>query len=392
MFRTFRTLANVLLLFSLCTRTTLLATESGKELHIYVSASLSGPDSHEGNSYKEGAELFAEEKNRLGGLFGRPLKVIAQDDSGLVEVAGKNAELALSDPDHFVTIGSPYSRVALPVSKIYARKKQLFFTAFATHKDIGKQGPTIFPLAYNDEFQGFVLARFAANTLKAKNVLVITNRSDPYSEGLSEEFIKIIGKKSAVRIKQFDFIKGDLRAEELFHLLNELKPDLVFVPLLREMAVEVIKLLSEIKHSDFNVLGSDGWPVQEQISSLIKETLSRAKNRKYYYTFFWIPEVNTPASNRIKVQYKTKTTGDPYIAGVLSMELLSTVFDAAVQAQSTKAEKIAQKLRSREWPGITGPVRFGKDGITRRPILLLELSGKGFRIHSIITPASWRPN
>lgn len=366
-----------------CFETTSSAATAQNELNIYVSVSLTGPDQYEGQAIKQATELFIKAENNNGGLLGKSLKLIVQDDAGSVEKAGENAQAALLDPNHFFTIGSPYSRIALPVSKLYAKNGALYFTIFATNKDIGKQGPTIFQLSYNDVFQGEVLARLARKKFKAKKVLVITNRSDPYSEGLSDEFINNLKPLSEVAVTQFNFLKGSLKSRELVQYVLNIKPDLVFVPLLREEAAEIIKLLDQVKQPQMKVLGSDGWGVQTEVQSIIQSTLLNGDGRKYFYTFFWSPNINTLLNREIMHAYSMNSK-QPYVAGVFTMELLSIVFSASKQSQELRPDLLAKYMRSRTWPGTTGNISFGFDGTTKRPIVLLELSKNGVVLNSVI--------
>lgn len=122
-------------------------------LNIYVPGSHTGVVPFVAADILNAVKVFAAETNASGGLQGRTLNVIVQDDKADLELAENNARVALADPNHFLTVGHNFSRIALPVGKMYAQHGKLFFTPFATNSQISKIGKTVFQLCYNDTFQ-----------------------------------------------------------------------------------------------------------------------------------------------------------------------------------------------------------------------------------------------
>ena len=60
----------------------------------------------------------------------------------------------------------------------------------STNSHVTQIGDYIFRVCFIDPFQGLVMAKFAANTLKIKNVAILRDIKNDYSVGLADVFIE----------------------------------------------------------------------------------------------------------------------------------------------------------------------------------------------------------
>ena len=111
-----------------------------------------------------------------------------EDDGGSPERAASLAG-KLIDEDKIVAIiaggTSGNSRAAAP--KAQAAKIPLISSS-ATDPAVTQVGDYIFRACFVDAFQGEVMARFAANSLKAKKAAILFDFNSPYSRGLTDYF------------------------------------------------------------------------------------------------------------------------------------------------------------------------------------------------------------
>ena len=70
----------------------------------------------------------------------------------------------------------------------------------STNPAVTQVGDYIFRVCFIDPFQGEVMAKFAANTLKAKKAAIMLDFNSPYSRGLTEFFEASFHKSSADRL------------------------------------------------------------------------------------------------------------------------------------------------------------------------------------------------
>jgi branched-chain amino acid transport system substrate-binding protein len=91
-------------------------------------------------------KLAVEEVNRAGGILGRPIELIIEDDEGRPN-QGAQAANKLADVDKVpVVVGGYQSSVALPVAKVLNAKGVVFVTV-ATTNDIKRVGSYVFDTA-----------------------------------------------------------------------------------------------------------------------------------------------------------------------------------------------------------------------------------------------------
>jgi branched-chain amino acid transport system substrate-binding protein len=91
-------------------------------------------------------KLAVEEINHAGGVLGRPIQIIVEDDEGRPN-AGIQAANKLADVDKVpVVLGGYQSSIALPAAKVFNAKRLVFVTD-ATTNEIKRVGPYIFDTA-----------------------------------------------------------------------------------------------------------------------------------------------------------------------------------------------------------------------------------------------------
>src|SRR6266404_3707140 len=90
-------------------------------------------------------ELASVKKNKAGGVLGRPIKLIVEDDEGRPNSAIQAAN-KLADVDKVpVVIGGYQSSTALPAGKVFNSKNVVFVDA--TTNDLQNVGPYLFDVA-----------------------------------------------------------------------------------------------------------------------------------------------------------------------------------------------------------------------------------------------------
>jgi branched-chain amino acid transport system substrate-binding protein len=362
----------------------------GAPLNVYV------PGSHTVNmpfvaaDYLAGVKFFVDEQNAKGGVLGRELKVIVQDDQADVVKAAANAEVSLKDPNHFVTIGHNFSRLALPIGKLYAEQKKLFMTPYATSTEISKIGGTVFQLCYNDEFQGRTLAQVAVGRLKAKRIVVLTNQSDPYSDGLSGHFMANVQRMAGegkVAIEQINYVASMMKPLEILEKVQAFKADLVFLPEQKVPAAELIRVFQGSPLNNLPFLGGDGWGSEEANIGMYFPTQRPHDAAPYYYTYHWVSRLDTPFNKALLPRLKkAMAPSRPFGPGVLSIEGLTQLVEVAERLKTVDNVKLAEALRGSEFEGTTGKIRFDASGATIRNLVLVQLTDVGLAVDSVVSP------
>lgn len=207
-------------------------------------APLTGPQAHYGLEMRKGVILALDDINasvpKIGGQAVR-FELLSEDDQADPR-QGTAVAQKLADAGIAGMLGHFNSGTSIPASKIYAEAgiPQLAMATAAAYTAQGYK--TTFRMMTSDTQQGSVLGRYAVQTLGARRIAVIDDRT-AYGQGLADQF------EQAARAAGGEIVRReytDDRATDFSAILTAikpLKPDLVFfggadaqaAPLLRQL-------------------------------------------------------------------------------------------------------------------------------------------------------------
>ncbi|MFL6625305.1 MAG: branched-chain amino acid ABC transporter substrate-binding protein [Vitreoscilla sp.] len=227
-------------------------------LSIGVLVAQSGPSGARGKDLLQGAQLAAEEINASDfKLDGQPLhvEIRSTDDKGEVEAATTQAH-DLIDTGISAMIGPINSNQAAAVIPIVAAKglPQMITATSAALPALG-QGNVLRLLA-NDDMQGRAIASFAAETLAAKRIALVVEKSD-YGRGLNASVGAALHKyqRDAVASTEVDD-KGQVAPETIAQFRQAGVDTILF--LAREpQLVGVLDAMDKSGWTDVNVVGTN---------------------------------------------------------------------------------------------------------------------------------------
>src|SRR2546425_3054634 len=153
--------------------------------------------------------MAAEEINQAGGINGRRFDVVIEDDQGSAEMAAARTS-KLIDIDKVIAViaggTSSNSRAAAPKAQ---SSKIPLISPSSTNPAVTRAGDYIFRACFIDAFQGEVMAKFAANTLKVKKAAIMLDFNSPYSRGLTEFFELSFTKLGGQVVSKQSYTQGD---------------------------------------------------------------------------------------------------------------------------------------------------------------------------------------
>lgn len=155
-------------------------------------APLSGQIAHLGKDNENGARMAIDTLNAKGVTIGsKKVKfvLLGEDDAANPQQATAAAQ-KLVDAKVNGVIGHLNSGTTIPASKIYNDNGIPQISPSSTNPKYTLQGyKGAFRVVANDGQLGGALGRYAASTLKAKNVAIIDDRT-AYGQGVADEFMK----------------------------------------------------------------------------------------------------------------------------------------------------------------------------------------------------------
>jgi branched-chain amino acid transport system substrate-binding protein len=211
-----------------------------------------------GQSSTKAMRLAVEEINAQGGVLGKQIRLIVEDDQCQPKEAANAAQKLIEQDQVLCVIGEVASSNSLAAAPICQRARTPMVTPSSTNPAVTEQGDYIFRVCFTDDFQGLVMSRFATETLKAKTAVILADIASDYSKGLKKVFretFEVAGGKVLAE-ESYNQTDKDFRAQ--LTKFRDLEPDVMYIP---GYYGEVALILSQARQLGLKAvpLGGDGW-------------------------------------------------------------------------------------------------------------------------------------
>ena len=180
--------------------------DSGDTIKVGAAFELTGNVANYGKSILSGFKMAADEANKTG-INGKKIEVIESDNKSEPSESGNSITKLVTQNKVIAVVGPATSGCVAAGAPITAANKIPHIAPSATAPGItvdnGKVREFMFRACFIDPFQGQVMATFASNTLKVKNVAILFDSSSDYSKGLASVFQQTLeGKGGKIVAKE----------------------------------------------------------------------------------------------------------------------------------------------------------------------------------------------
>ncbi len=146
---------------------------AGESLSIGAAAPLTGARALLGRNMRQGILLAVDEINAAGGVLGRPLQVVFEDDQGDNPNAAINAVNRLIHVDKVPLMMGPHYTVAqLATQKLYGEAKVISVTGASGVPVTAQGNPYVFRVRASDNLVSKALIAYAKDTLKTDKIAI----------------------------------------------------------------------------------------------------------------------------------------------------------------------------------------------------------------------------
>src|SRR3954451_21612604 len=187
---------------------TAFAASGADEIPVGEFASLSGGSASFGQSSHKGTALAIDEINAAGGVLGKKIKLITEDDQSLAGQPATIARKLIAQDKVVAVLGEVASSKSLEAAPICQQNKIPMISPASTNPKVTEVGDYIFRVCFIDPFQGTVMAKFAASK-GWKKVAVLTDLKQDYAVGLAEFFVKGFKEAGGEIVKEQKYSTGD---------------------------------------------------------------------------------------------------------------------------------------------------------------------------------------
>jgi branched-chain amino acid transport system substrate-binding protein len=329
---------------------------------------LSGQTFNFGQSAKNGVLMAADDINRQGGINGRKIDVVIEDDQGSPERAAMLASKLINQDKVVAVIAGGASGNSLAAAPRAQALKIPFISPSSTDPAVTRTGDYIFRVCFIDAFQGEVMARFAANGLKAKKTAIMVDFNNPYSRGLSEFFELSFTKLGGQIVSKQSYAQGDPDYRGQLSTIRAANPDAIYIPGYYGDVAIIAKQARQLGLTQ-PLLGGDGWDAPE-LWQLGGDALNNS-----YISSHYSADDPSPAIQSFVHEYKQLYGNlEPDAHAALAYDAMRVVADAIQRAGTTDALKLRDMLaQTKNFDGVTGQISMNADRDAVKPAVVLKL-------------------
>lgn len=348
--------------------------------------SLSGAETQFGVDTKEGIELAFEEVNQAGGIKGKNVKILFEDDKTNPQEA-TNKVLQLIDRDKVVAILGEVSSSRSKAGGIVANKKKIpMITPSSTHPEVTQVGPFVFRVCFTDDMQGRMGAEFIVNKLGKKRVAQLFTSDDLYSSGLAHEFRQHVKRLGGEIVIEKSFLESETNFTTYITEIRDAKPDMIYAPIYYTAMVPVARQAKAAGVKGEMFVGGDGWDADTLLIDAGDE-LEGA-----YFTNHYAPDVPWPNSRQFVAKYKERFKREPTSAAAMGYDAAKVLADAIGRAKDDTPDAIRQAIQETTgFQGATGTISIDANRNADKPLVVVQIKGKKFTYHSTVYERAPKP-
>jgi branched-chain amino acid transport system substrate-binding protein len=325
---------------------------------------LSGDVAVYGVEAQRGIQLAIEEINAAGGVNGKKIVLISEDDEGNPEKT-VNAYTKLTTQNRVkIIIGSLTSGCTQAMTALAQAQKVLLIAPAATMASITDAGDYIFRACFIDPFQGTVGGIFAAKELGKTKAAVLYDNGNDYSVGLTENFIAAFQQNGGNIVGRESYNKGDVDFNAQLTIIKSANPDVVYLP---DYYSTVSLIAKQLRAQGITtpIVGADGWDGLTENAG--DEVLDG------FYSNHYAPDsTEARVANFVKA-FQTKYKSVPVSFAALGYDSMYMLRDALVRANSTDPTAVRDALAKTDGSYVTGNLRFDAKRNPIKSAVMVEL-------------------
>lgn len=379
--RTISISVSVMLLISGCNIKGNIQEDSALEvIKIGVLEPLSGANAGGGKLELEGIKLANE---MYPSVLGRKVQLVIADNQSDKEISAQMARRLANEYEVSAIIGSWGSGLSIAAGEIIKDVKIPMIAPSATNPQVTRDNDYYFRACFIDPFQGEVLAKMAYERLEAKTAVIIYEKENEYSQGLSvffkNEFIKLTENTSSVTAVT-GYEQGTVDFTSILKEVAVQNPDVIFAPGNFTESAMLIKQARQMGiMTDF--LGGDTWENPEFLN-----VGAEALEGVMITTSFSAEKPANWTSREFISKYKKKYNRKPISLAALGFDSYMIIIDAIERAGVAQdSEKLRESIASTQnFKGSTGNISLDENGDAIKDVIVLKVKNGKFMYQTTV--------
>jgi branched-chain amino acid transport system substrate-binding protein len=346
------------------------------EIVIGEYGSLSGSNAVFGQGTHNGIVLAVDEINAAGGLLGKPVRLVSEDDEGNQDEAVSVVKKLIDRDNVVAVLGEVASTRSLAGGGVCEQAGVPMISPSSTNPDVTKDRKYVFRVCFTDDFQGSVGAKFALKKGWKRAAIFSSSNSD-YSKKLSQFFKETFTAAGGQIVAEETYSDGDKEFKAQLTRMQSQNPDAVYLP---GYYTEIDLILRQARSLGFTVpfFGGDGW------DGVTLDSTSEG----CCFTNHYSPEDPRPSVQAFIAAYKAKYNGAiPDAFGITGYDAARVLFDAIKRSGSVHRDAVRDAIeQTKDFPGAGGSITIDRNHNAKKPIVILEIHDGKTHLADTIQP------
>lgn len=335
-----------------------------------VIGSYTGPNAKPGQSMKQGVQLAVEEINKAGGVNGRMLEPIFEDDASVPAQSVSATEKLITKDEAAFLIGTFNSATTLADMKVIEREKVPMLVPIAVANEITASGNKwVFRNAATNPMQARQLMDYIYNHTPQRKFAVIHENTD-YGKGLAENITQYVAAKGG-QVATESYSIGDTDFYAQLTKIKNYQPDAIIICGNLSEGSQITRQIKEL-----------GIPAQLYgfggLSSYDYNNIAAGSNEGLICASYFESASANPLAQKFVQAYKAKFGAEPDMFAAAIYEavyLAKAALEKSGDAKDMAALRVVlrdQLAALKDVPGVQGPTTFDANGQAAKQVLIVQ--------------------
>ena len=346
---------------------------SGDTLKIGLATPLTGASAEDGKAIQEGVNLAVKQINDQGGIDGKTVEVVAEDDKGDPSEAATVANKLAQDESILALVGDFNSSCTLAGAPIYNDAGIVQISPGSSAEAVTDAGDFTFRTITTDAVQGKYLAKWCVDELGYKNIAILFENDD-YGKGLADvaqRETEGLGAKVVVReayeVNQTDF-------STVLTKVAKAKPDVLIIGGLYNETALIAKQRSKAGIGELPIMGVDAI-----YSDALIDLGGKAVEGIKLTSYFSDSSESKVTQDFIKA-YTDEYGKAPGTYAAYAYDATLIIMDGIKNAGADRAAIRDYIAGLQDFEGATGTASFDKNGDVIKEPLRMEIKDGKFTV------------
>ena len=350
------------------------------DIVIGVYGPLTGGSAQYGINMRNNIEMFIDKVNSGGGINGRKIKLVVEDDGGNPSTGTAAVNKLIYKDQAIAILGGPLSTVNLAAMKETQKAGVPHIATSSGSPLITEQGnPWIFRVVPKDTVIAQVITSYAVKQAGFKRIALI-NDSSEYGKGGGEAVKKTLSQLGVQPVATETYNVGDKEFSGQLLKIKEANPDALII---WGVYLESALITKQARQLGINAQILAGTGIN---NPKFVELAGDAAVGVMFSTPF-VPNSSEPYVQEYAKAYQAKFNAIPDMTGATGYDAAQLIVDA-IKKVGTDKQKIADYLHQvKGFQGVTGTLTADQNGDFNHSAKVVRI-GQGGNLTVVWSPAS----